>query len=460
MHRFARFSCIATFRLFFALLLSAPALVLSNCSTPCPSPRWLPISGTVVDAQDGQPIAGATVTLRDWGNNTMDSSRHLYDLGALRGKITTGPDGRFNFPVQWNGQYAVRASVPGYLSAVEVQSARTASSPRNPSLFGRDPGGDLKLSRNSLHILFMPARALETFGPPRVNVWWGMRQYIAAGFSSDGKRIGLVTLDKDRLPGETTTPVPHCRAWTYQIDSGDLQLAELPAATTGEETFCTLRENLAWSDETYYISTVRNTGGEQKVSAGAVRGTTAHEIPDISRLPDSVRGQLTRSNEALTDDTDDGRFSLEETPQWGCTDIAITPTGSSQPITTDCAASYLLDRGRDLLFMIVGGKSAEKENWFGSLVELNLTTGNQRVFQLPGFELKPELLALRAGPEGATQLAYTIEGASSFPGECDQPASDYYPWPMLLQAGDFRRRADGSMPHLFSICFLTIPLHP
>ena len=93
----------------------AQAPLPPDCSTP-PDRQWLPISGTVVDAQEGHPIAGATVTF-DWGYNTMDSSLHLYNLGVLRSKITTGPDGTFSFPVQWDGQYVVRTSAPGYLGA-------------------------------------------------------------------------------------------------------------------------------------------------------------------------------------------------------------------------------------------------------------------------------------------------------------------------------------------------------
>ncbi len=463
MHGFADIFRTAACTLCLALPLGVAVLGQSNCSTPCPNPQWLPISGTVVDAQDGRPVAGATVTLRDWGNNTMDSSLHLYNLGALRSKITTGQLGSFSFPVLWNGQYVVRASAPGYLGAVEVQFARTANdglSPRAGALFGGSPAGDLRLSRNSLHVFSMSVTALEAFGPPRVNVWWEMRQYIAAGFSSDGKRIGFVTLDKDRLPSETNAPVPHCRAWTYLIDSGELRVAELPAARTGEETFCSSGENLVWFDKAYYISTVPSAVSQKQFSTESVRGTVAVGIPDISGLPDFVRSQLTRSRAALTEDTNDGRFSLEESPELGCTEITITSTGSSQPITTDCAASYLLDRDRDLLYMIVGGKSGEKENWFGALMELNLATGNQRHFRLPGFDLKPQLLALQARADGTSQLAYTMEGASRYPGECDQPASDYYPWPMLLQVGDFRRHADGSMPHLFSVCFATIPPNP
>ena len=134
--------------------------------------------------------------------------------------------------------------------------------------------------------------------------------------------------------------------------------------------FCASGANLAWSGGTYFISAARTTGNQEKVSTEAVRGTVASEISDLSRLPDYLRRQLTRSGDSLKDDTDDGRFSLEM-QESGCPNIAITSTGSSQPPTTYCAASHLLDRGRDLLYMILGGKSGDTENWFGILVELN-----------------------------------------------------------------------------------------
>ena len=133
---------------------------------------------------------------------------------------------------------------------------------------------------------------------------------------------------------------------------------KLPAATTGEEMFCASGANLAWSGGTYFISAARTTGNQEKVSTEAVRGTVASEISNLSRLPDSLRRQLTRSGDSLKDDTDDGRFSLEM-QESGCPNIAITSTGSSQPPTTYCAASHLLDRGHDLLYMILGGKSGD-----------------------------------------------------------------------------------------------------
>ena len=86
----------------------AQAPLPPDCSTP-PDRQWLPISGTSSRCSGRHPIAGATVTFRDWGYNTMDSSMHLYNLGVLRSKITTGPDGTFSFPVQC-GRSICRAS--------------------------------------------------------------------------------------------------------------------------------------------------------------------------------------------------------------------------------------------------------------------------------------------------------------------------------------------------------------
>ena len=97
-------------RLFvLALFLMTPIVLAQNQS--------IPITGRVLNKDDGTPIAGATVRYRGDGN-VSDGNGHLAAPPALQGQVTTGPDGTYTTPaLPAFGDFTIHATAPGFFSA-------------------------------------------------------------------------------------------------------------------------------------------------------------------------------------------------------------------------------------------------------------------------------------------------------------------------------------------------------
>src|SRR5215469_5953937 len=91
---------IALFLIFPASLMRAQAP-----SAPQKAPSTYTISGTVVSAASGTPLAQARVTLIDTNNSRNAAS------------LLTGEDGRFTFPRLGPGKYSLQGSRRGYLTS-------------------------------------------------------------------------------------------------------------------------------------------------------------------------------------------------------------------------------------------------------------------------------------------------------------------------------------------------------
>jgi len=117
-------------------------------------------------------------------------------------------------------------------------------------------------------------------------------------------------------------------------------------------------------------------------------------------------------------------------------------------IATGCGGfNFLLDTHRDLVFYVedrTGNDGTERP--FGKFVEYNLATGRSRNFDVPMTMLLhgPRLLTFQPLPDGATRIAYSMEG------DCDLNTSDYAQ--PSAPAGEL-----GYTPNQHSICFVTIP---
>ncbi len=94
--------------------------------------KGIGFDGRVVAAEDGRPIAGATVRYRTAGRSEpMESSKAGYDPDDV---LVTGSDGRFRVPgMPYDGRTALRADAPGFHHAVTLVEA------------GDVPGGGVRL---------------------------------------------------------------------------------------------------------------------------------------------------------------------------------------------------------------------------------------------------------------------------------------------------------------------------
>jgi hypothetical protein len=87
------------------------------------------VSGILRDAKSGQPVAGATVALQ---TNVEDREEHV--------RLTTGPEGRFDFVGIKHGSHIVRISAPQHLEPEPIVFRLTDAAPLRELDLRLDPG--------------------------------------------------------------------------------------------------------------------------------------------------------------------------------------------------------------------------------------------------------------------------------------------------------------------------------
>ena len=491
------------------LLINSTAGAQSGCATPCPAPRWLPISGSVVDALDGHPIAGATIRYSGRGSalkpGTTPSAPNfepgpiskpaipmdsLLNPPTIRGEVKTGTDGKFVLPQLVPGGFTVRVTAPGYLGSVESMFENPAGyrppppTPLPASICMARQGvptcyalaafdGTFRMHADALLLQPMSTDAMAAFAPSSPN--FGFRGFIGAGFGKGGERLGFVTLETVSQMGEPL--VQQCVAWTYNLASGALSKAKLfektiPAGQYEQETECSSIKNVAWQGDGFYLA---STTAEHPALVEWVQGSEATRIADTRQLPDEIRKKIAVRLEDEPIKTSDGPYTVgleatgdENQPHGGC--IALTATSARAPqhptVLTGCGdiADYLVDQEHGLVYFTGPGASLhtvnDRQDPHGSLVEYNLATGVKRSFLLPAYGRNPKLLAIEAIDGGATRVAFTFpQPTQPMVADCDPAGSEFYPWPMQMirSPGDYRPDENGHAPVKFSVCFVTVP---
>jgi hypothetical protein len=247
-------------------------------------------------------------------------------------------------------------------------------------------------------------------------------------------------------------PFRRCTVWTYNLEAENLTATkDLPPAVYESPA-----PEIMWYGTMFYISYPGGGGQtEDMESLVRVRQTDAADLPS-SDLPAPVREEFAKNiaerairakTGSVARTTSDGRFSTEWRPYEGCGPLMITMTQSrkERAVTMGCAdLSFLLDSKRDLLFYNESLITENEGRRFGSITEENLLTGRHRIFRVPVVEHSPQLFGSQSLLDGATRLAYTMEG------DCDFEASGY------SQPGQ-ADNALGSTPNQYSVCFITIP---
>jgi hypothetical protein len=168
----------------FSYNLRGPALPtdyssVTDLTGPAPAPLHIDIpdgriSGILRDAKSGEPVANATVALQ---TNTADREDHV--------RLTTGPDGRFDFVGIRPGNHVVRIQSPQHLEPEPTAFALTATAPLRELELRLDSGRSV------------PIVVIDKEHDPVANA----KVFVVA----DAKLRARATTDED---GRASVPVP------------------------------------------------------------------------------------------------------------------------------------------------------------------------------------------------------------------------------------------------------------
>jgi hypothetical protein len=429
----------------FALVLTAGAMAQTN--DPAKNDE-APISGHVLNAVNGRPIAGATVHYRAGGGD-QDKDHNGVSPATREGDVTTGADGSYSVPDLPRGPFDVRATAPGYFGAHDVIAAKPAGDKPAP-IIGRPADEVLRLKPDLLDL-----RPISDVAMAKLNQQEGGYEgvsYPAPEFTPDGNRVVFLVPGSAALQDVTRDDSSHpgsCAALAYDLSNG--RLTELGDSLPAD--YCVVNSTeIAWDGDLVYVYFTDYNSNPIKSEAMRLQGGKAAPWP-VADLPRSFEEKLARKAASGAADkeaearmraetvwtTSDGRFTLRlgEGDLGQCNSlVAASKQPQWEQTVAACAfpSDYELDRGRDLLFL---SESA-------LLVEYNLKTRRERRFALPESEIGPDLLAFQPLANGATRMVYTLAK-----GDCDPAATGH-------NEGSADSESASTKDHS-SICFITIP---
>lgn len=445
--------------LLLTLLLVPPALGQADTSaTPCSTKiQYAPISGRVLDAIDGHPLAGAMIRYRGVGEGGEFDNGHQIPP-TVEGVVKTSPNGNFTLPDLGPGELDVRVAATGYLGAHDRLAAQPVGY-KTPPGFPLPPDGVFRLQPDTLGLKSMSAAALANFALPAHGY---DRHYIAAGFTPDGGHLGFITADREGRVGQP--PAERCVAWTYDLTTGLLYETNVPSK------YCALPSTeIAWDDDFVYIHwtdyntpSPLNTPSPFKEELIRLQDGETTILP-VADLPKAFRERLARdaankiadveaegeydNTEVTTDRQYLIKFGQGEGRQ--CSSLIASSKQSQWSQTLDTCSSpgsfpnnYVLDRDHDLLFFIQFRSLAHQHDSFEKLRAFNLKTRGLRSFPLPAS--RPELLTEQWLQDGAIRIAYSVQG------DCDPGTSDYVQSHTEVDE-------QGIVHSQSSLCFITIP---
>ena len=431
--------------LVFALLFAAAASAQTN--DPAKSDDAL-ISGHVLNAVNGRPVAGATVHYRAVGGD-QDKDTNGVSPAGREGEVTTAADGSYTVPDLPRGSFDVRATAPGYFGAHDVFAAKPAGDKPAPVL-GLPAVGVLRLQPDLLDLRSISDAALAKLNQQEGG--YAGVSYPAPAFTPDGNRVAFLVPGSAALQDVTKDDSPRsggCMAQAYDLSNE--QLTELGDSLPDKYCDASSTE-VAWDGDLVYVYFTDYNSNPIKTEAMRLQGGRAALWP-VADLPKSFQEKLARKAASGAADreaeekkraetvetTNDGRFTLRlgEGELGQCNSlVAASRQPQWEQTVAACAfpSDYELDRGRDLLF------SSEA----ALLVEFNFKSRKERRFILPQSEIGPDLLAYQPLANGATRMVYTLAK-----GDCDPSASVHIDSASESESGNTKDHS--------SVCFITIP---
>lgn len=436
-------SYIAAIALVVALALSQDdAIAQNNAECNCPPPKLVPITGHVVDAVTGKPIAGAVVDYFD-SNPPVDRAGNRVRQPIV-GEVKSAADGSYALPADLpSSSFHVRASAPGYFSAGFHDWPSIVGHPW-PADFPPRPSHDLRLE---------PSHDLVAIGsslfPADQNSGLAWMEATAAALPPDGRTIALAT----RGP----------RLWIVSLP--ELHVTEVPLP----EEITKQRENIeqvGW-DGTRLIF---NAGNETTPFVGGASAPDYHvtlvPAPSIFAARVSVgtpnfNGEQFTVEEVSNCDDDDpsphcgqgGSLVVHDIANrktipiksGGVDDLSylLNPTVNeivfSDPVETSTVQKVPVQISKTGTVIVHGRKPG--------LTLLDLKTGLRSHIELPGDGSRTLTLLAEVVTRGGLRVVYTQRG------DCDPNSTD--------AAQPFAPSGlSGETPNAWGVCVVTVPVPP
>jgi hypothetical protein len=313
------------------------------------------------------------------------------------------------------------------------------------------PDGTFKLQPDVLELQPMSSDARIKFALPGGNP--GAHWIVVMAFSPDGTHAAFIT--RDPLPGNN--PGQSCVGWNYELSSG--QLVRITEDLPSE--YCErIPPEMAWDRDAVFLHiTDYHTNISSREEAMRWDGAEATSIRPED-LPSDFRQALARKakmfmsnltaeeNDDRAQTTADGLFHLSSGPGDGrqCFSVTITTKRrdwKQRVSTCSFGLDYLLDWKHDILVQYEPLRLAQDDPPFLKLTLLDLKARSRRSYLIPQTNSILQLLAEQRLADGATRVAYSIDG------DCD-PAS-----PDAAHTATFGQAVNSNRP--LNLCFVRIP---
>ena len=428
--------------LLFASVVSAAAQTTASCD--CTALKLIPISGHVLDAITGKPIAGAAV-------HYFDSNPPLEASGAriripLSGEVRADADGTYHLPSDLPlSSFHVRASAPGYFAAAFYDEPAIVGH-KVPVGFPQPPSHDLRL-QPSHDLLAIGSSRLQSSPSPS----GFMGSITAATFSTDRQSLLLA------LQGPALQLV--------SLPSGDLHPIALPTELTPALPV----QQLGFDGKNLLFAA--GSGNTSFVGGATAPDFQVHLLPTPQAPFTTVtigpfRGEPSRFTLQQTSSCDEG----EPTPHCGQSGSLVvhdTKTNRTTTLKSDSASDldYLFQpllnnvvfaESRAVRVPVPVPKEVEKSGYvlnireFAGLTLLDLVTHQRSRLELPGdgsrtLHLLAEEPVAGDGRLAGMRVAYTVDG------DCDPNSTDATQ--PFASSGPV-----GVTPNQWSVCVVTIPM--
>ena len=417
----------------------------SSGACPCPPPKLVPITGRVLDAVTGRPIAGAVVHYFD-SNPPLDRAGDRVRQPIV-GEVKSAADGSYALTADLPlSSFHVRASAPGYFAAAFYDEPAIVGQ-KWPADFPPRPSHDLNLQPN--HDLAAVGSSLFTSTSsslPTIEV-------TAAALSPDNRSI-LLAMRGPEL-------------FLIALQDVHVTAIALPEELTRDHIEI---KQLGW-DGTHLIFTAEN-GPTPFVGGASAPEFHATLLPAPSIFAASVSiGTPNFSGERFTVEEVSSCDEDDPSPHCGQSGSLVvhdTANGKTIPIKSGAVddLSYLLqpDLGtivfsdpeetsvvRKVPTQVIRSGQMTSRIERPRLTLLDLNTGQRSNIALPGDGSRTlTLLAAHQfgqGGVGGMRVAYSREG------DCDPQSTDAAQ--PFAPAG-----LAGVTPNAWSVCIVTVPFPP
>jgi Carboxypeptidase regulatory-like domain len=401
----------------------------------CPPPKLVPITGRVLDAVTGKPIADAVVHYFD-SNPPLDGSGYRI-REPIVGEVKSAADGSYALPADLpSSTFHVRASAPGYFSAGFYDWPAIVGD-KWPADFPPRPSHDLRLQ---------PSHDLVALGSSRLEV--------SASLNARSVDVTTLALGRDGQSIVLATTEP--RLWFVSLPELDVKEIQLPQELKNDHSIT----QLAW-DGTHLLFTAgdgstSHVGGasapdfhvtvlpspDMPVTLGSLNlSDQKFTVEEVSSCDDDASPHCGQSGSLVVREVSNGKTIPIKSGSVGDLSYLLNPIVDeivfSDSVETSTAQKVPVQVSKTGTVVVHGQKAG--------LTLLDLKTGWRSHIELPGDGSAELTLLAQMIVRGGLRVAYTKRG------DCDPASTDAaQPFAPSGLAGD--------TPNAWSVCIVTVPL--